>query len=84
MELKPEVLGRLTKPDMQILYNTFVSKAKTENKYKKGEYTPPKSQFSGSSRFGGNPISMGLPKFTPKSFVNKPNFVTQHKGGGGK
>lgn len=60
-----------------------MSKAKKEDS--KGEkYAPPKSPFSGFSRFGGNPTNLGGQKFTPKTFVNKPSFVTQHKGGGGK
>jgi hypothetical protein len=75
---------------MKILYNNSMAKSKsTANK--KGEVAPvgeiklpPKSPFSGFSRFGGPPNRFGGPKFNPKGIVVRPTFVTQHKGGGGK
>jgi hypothetical protein len=45
---------------------------------------PPKSPFSGFSRFSGPPNRFGGQKFSPKGIVVRPTFVTQHKGGGGK
>jgi hypothetical protein len=82
LELNPEVLGRLTKLNMGILYNTFMSKASV---LKKEEVAiPAKNPFSGFSRFGGKPTDFNGPKFSPKTFPGRPGFVTQHKGGGGK
>ncbi len=46
--------------------------------------TPPKSPFSGFSRFGGQKFTPIKSGFTPKGMVVRPTFVTQHKGGGGK
>ena len=45
---------------------------------------PPKSPFSGISRFGKQATQFGGQKFNPKGIVVRPTFVTQHKGGGGK
>lgn len=45
---------------------------------------PPKSLFSGFSRFGPQPNRFAPQKFSGKGVVVRPTFVTQHKGGGGK
>jgi hypothetical protein len=59
---------------MEILYNNLMAKSKV----------PPKSPFSGFSKFSGPPNRFGGQKFNPKGIVVRPTFVTQHKGGGGK
>jgi hypothetical protein len=44
---------------------------------------PVKNPFAGVSRFG-KPPQIGGQKFTPKGVSQRPTFITQHKGGGGK
>jgi hypothetical protein len=59
-----------------------MSKSKSEPEKKEGKIQP-QNPFAGFSRFGKPPQS-GNTKFTPKGISNRPTFVTQHKGGGGK
>jgi hypothetical protein len=67
---------------MVLLYNKFMSNAKTPVEEVK---VPPQNPFSRFSKFGGQQSKFGGgPKFNPKGIVVRPTFVTQHKGGGGK